>query len=167
MDAREKSIAGDANAPPPPTAKLEWELAMLVRGLEAVQRRRSYLLERAHYLVIRMIEADGPQTIGAIARRLILDDSTVTRQIAAMAKAGLVTKRANPHDARSALVHVSAAGTAAAAEMRKQRFARLDILFAEWSEDERAAAAAVIGRLNRSLHEVLQDAPEGQQEPAR
>jgi len=134
---------------------LEAELAMLVRGLEAVQRKRAYPLERAHYLLIRLIGEEGPQPIGEIARRLLLDGSTVTRQVAAMAAAGLVRKEANPADARSALVHATEAGIAKANAMRLQRFERLERLFHDWSEKERAECARVIGQLNASLRAVM------------
>lgn len=136
---------------------LETELAMLVRGLEAVQRRRAYPLERAHYLLVRLIGEEGPQPVGEIARRLLLDDSTVTRQVAAMTAAGLVRKKANPADARSALVHVTDAGLAKADAMRRQRFERMEHLFHDWTEEDRAECARVIGRLNVSLREVLSE----------
>ncbi len=134
---------------------LEAELALLVRGLEAVQRRRVYPLERAHYLLIRLIEEEGPKAIGEIARHLLLDASTVTRQVSAMADAGLVHKELNPSDARSALIHVTEAGLEKAAKMRLERFARLERLFNDWSEEDRSECAAVIARLNKSLREVV------------
>lgn len=149
------SNSGARHDPSPALAPLEAELALLVRGLEAVQRRRVYPLERAHYLLIRLVEAEGPKPVGEIARRLLLDDSTVTRQVAAMVECGLVRKEANPADARSALVHVTEKGVEKARAMREERFARLERLFHDWSEEERADCAAVIARLNRSLHTVV------------
>jgi DNA-binding MarR family transcriptional regulator len=146
----------------PVISELEEALAFLVRGLEAVQRRRSYPLERAHYLLIRLIEREGAQTIGAAARHLLLDDSTVTRQVGAMVQDGLIAKAANPDDARSTLLQVTDAGRARAEEMRQERLRRLKRLFGDWSASERAEGARVITRLNRSLSDVV-NAPE---EPA-
>jgi DNA-binding MarR family transcriptional regulator len=139
----------------PVIAELEEALAFLVRGLEAVQRRRTYPLERAHYLLIRLIEREGAQTIGAAARHLLLDDSTVTRQVAAMVRDGLIAKIANPDDARSSLLQVTKAGLARAEEMRRERLRRLDRLFRSWSGSERAEGARVITHLNRSLSDVV------------
>lgn len=138
-----------------PLERLEAELALLVRGLEAVQRRRNYPLERAHYLLIRLIEEEGPKRVGEVARRLMLDDSTVTRQVAAMAEAGFLRKEANPADARSALVHVTPAGHEKAGLMRRERLRRLETLFAGWSDERRLEGADVLGQLNRSLQKVI------------
>ena len=134
---------------------LEAEITMLARTLEAVQRRRAYPLERAAYLLIGLIEAEGPQPIGEIARRLLLDGSTVTRQVAAMEKAGLLTKAANPADARSALVDVTPLGRDKAATMRRARHERLQRIFAAWPDDERREAARVLARINLALRTSL------------
>jgi DNA-binding MarR family transcriptional regulator len=135
--------------------ELEEELAMLVRALEAIARRRTYRLERAHYLLIRLIMREGPQSIGQAARRLFLDDSTATRQIAAMERLRLVRKVSNPADARSAVVHVTALGIRRAEAMRAERLRRLDHLFESWKIGERLKAAGVLRRLNASLASVL------------
>jgi DNA-binding MarR family transcriptional regulator len=136
-------------------SELEAELALLVRALEAVQRRRSYPLERAHYLLIRLVEEEGPQTIGAAARRLFLDDSTVTRQVATMEQLGLIRKESNPADARSSVIHVTRTGFARAGSMRRQRLYRMKRLFARWTPPERRTCAKVLARLNTSLAEVI------------
>lgn len=70
---------------------LEYELTTLVRALEALNRRRNYPLERSHYLLLLQLSA-GPLSIGEIAERLLLDNSTVTRQINAMLKKELLKK---------------------------------------------------------------------------
>lgn len=142
-------------APAAGLEKLESELTMLVRTLEAVARRRAYRLERAHYLIIRLVADEGPQAIGAIAQRLFLDDSTVTRQVATMERLGLARKHNDPADARSTLVHVTALGVRRAREMRAERLRRLEHLSADWTRTERLAAATVLQRLNTSLARVL------------
>ena len=135
---------------------LEDEITLLARTLEAVQRKRAYPLDRAAYLLLRLIEAEGQQPVGAIARLLLLDDSTATRQVAAMAKAGLVRKRRNPADARSFVVEATAQGIAAAAEMRARRLARIGAMLEGWGEAERQAAAQTIGKLNAALRKSVE-----------
>jgi DNA-binding MarR family transcriptional regulator len=139
------------------TVALEGELAMLVRALEAVTRRRTYTLERAHYLLIRLIVQEGPQAIGQVARRLFLDDSTVTRQVAAMERLGLARKVSDPADGRSAVVHVTALGFRRAEAMRRERLRRLGRLFGGWEPAERQTAATVLRRLNESLAGILDE----------
>jgi DNA-binding MarR family transcriptional regulator len=134
---------------------LEGELAVLARALEAVTRRRTYRLERAHYLLIRLVMEEGPQSVGRAARRLFLDGSTVTRQVAAMERLGLARKTSDPADARSAVVHVTPLGVRRAEAMRAERLRRLDRLFAGWPPAERRTAARILRRLNESLAAVL------------
>lgn len=149
QDAAGTDRAEDAHA------KLEQALAMLTRLLEAVQRRRSYPLERAQYLLILLLEREGTLSIGEAARRLMLDESTATRQIAGMEQQGLVRKTVNPEDTRSALVSVTPEGSQRAAAMRAERMQRVAVLVASWTVEEREQAAEVLARLNKSLFEVL------------
>ncbi len=138
-------------------AGFEAEITMLARALEAVQRRRAYPLERAAYLLIGLIEAEGPQPVGEIARRLLLDGSTVTRQVAAMEKAGLVKKAAHPADGRSALVEATSLGRERAGAMRRARLQRLERMFAAWPAGERREAARVLARINLALRNSLEE----------
>lgn len=148
----------DENRDQPPgtgVADLERELAFLVRRLEAVQRHRSYPLKRAHYLLLLILERDGPQTAGHVAEELDLDASTVARQIAVMTDQGLVAKQADPSDARSGRLHATDRGLTRMAAMRTARLQRVDRLFADWPEDERRRLAMLLDRLNQSLAATL------------
>jgi DNA-binding MarR family transcriptional regulator len=138
---------------------LEWELMLLVRSLEAVQRKRSYPLERAHYLLLGVLEREGPQSIAALATHLLLDGSTVTRQVATMEDLGLVAKVPHPQDGRSSLIQATAQGRREAAKMRHLRLRRIGALLRDWDGKERASFAALLGKLNVSLAQVL-SAPE-------
>lgn len=135
--------------------ELEEALAFLVRGLEAVQRIRSYPLERAHYLLIGLIEREGAQTIGAAARHLLLDNSTVTRQVAEMARRGLIRKVPHPDDARSTLLEVTRKGSAEADTMRAERVARIRHMVRHWSGDDRRRGLEVLTHLNAALIDVV------------
>lgn len=146
------------------TERLEQEFAFLARSMEAINRKRAYPMERAHYLLLLRLQ-DGPRSIGSLATGLALDDSTVTRQVAAMEKAGLVRRRTNPADRRSALIEPTPEGSAGAAAMRALRLERIAALFADWSEADRAAFAAMLTRVNGLLAETLAGM-HGEAEPA-
>lgn len=133
-----------------PISRLEADLALLIRILESRYRRRHYPLERAHYLLLSAL-LEGPQRSGTLTGRLVLDHSTVTRQIAAMEKRDLVIKRADPQDKRSSLVEASPLGVRRAAEMRALRLQRLHALLAGWSADDVAQFAGLVARLNVDL----------------
>ncbi|EJW13538.1 Transcriptional regulator, MarR family [Rhodovulum sp. PH10] len=133
---------------------LEQEFAFLARALEAINRKRTYPMERAHYLLLLRLE-DGPASITTLATGLALDDSTVTRQVAAMEALGLVKRVAHPADRRSALIEPTAEGRARAAEMRAVRIERIGALFASWAAADRAALADYLGRVNGLLADML------------
>lgn len=134
---------------------LEQEIAVLARLLEALSRRRLYPLERSHYLLLLQL-ADGPRRIGELSKTLALDTTTVTRQVAAMDVRGLVTRRPDPEDRRSALVAQTPEGAACAGEMRQTRERRIARLVATWDRADVARFAGYIGRFNEALYERLE-----------
>jgi DNA-binding MarR family transcriptional regulator len=130
--------------------RLEPELASLVRRLEMNHRKRGYPMERAQYLLLAQIE-DGEKSSGEIAEALGLDHSTVVRQVAAVERLGFAERRPNPRDRRSVLVGVTRLGAASLEKMRVERRARLTVILAEWSEEERESFGAMLKRFNASL----------------
>jgi DNA-binding MarR family transcriptional regulator len=137
------------------TAAIEHELATLARVLEAAQRKRAYPLERAEFIILRRLAEAGPQNVGALARALLLDDSTMTRQVAALEEKKLVARRPDPADRRAGLIAVTPAGEKAMEEMRGLRAARIGGYVAKWTEAERRTLARLLARLNATLIESL------------
>lgn len=135
--------------------RLEQEIAVLARLLEALNRRRLYPLERSHYLLLLQL-AQGPRRIGDLSKTLALDATTVTRQVAAMEARGLVTRQADPEDRRSALVVQTPEGKTCAAEMRETRKRRIARLVASWDRAEVARFAGYLGRFNDALYDRLE-----------
>jgi DNA-binding MarR family transcriptional regulator len=132
-------------------AVLERELVVLTRLLEAAQRRTAYPMERAHYLVLSLVEAHGPQSIGGLAARLALDDSTVTRQVAAMERAGLLEKQQNPIDRRGMMIEATAHGLKEMRRMRTLRLDRIGRLMRRWDSAERRRFGTLLSAFNASL----------------
>ncbi|MGB3222267.1 MAG: MarR family transcriptional regulator [Desulforhopalus sp.] len=125
---------------------LEHQLTTLVRVLEALNRYRSYPLERAQYLLLLQL-IEGPLSIGELATRLLLDNSTVTRQINVMLKINLIEKIPNPNDARSTLVASTPTGREQAEAMHQLRLSRLRVTLENWSGDDKKALAGLTHRL--------------------
>jgi len=139
-------------------AILEHELGQLARVLEAMQRKRAYPLDRAQYLLLRVLETEGAISTAALAGLLLLDDSTVTRQIAAMEAADLVARKPNPNDGRSTLLHATRHGLAVARKMRRMRLDRIAHLVEDWTRGERDKLATLVTKLNASLKRSLAEA---------
>lgn len=136
-------------------AVLERELVVLTRLLEAAQRRTSYPLERAHYLVLSLVEEHGAQSIGGLAARLALDDSTVTRQVAAMERAGLLEKQQNPVDRRGMMIEATERGLKEMHRMRALRLERIGRLMRRWDSAERRRFGTLLSAFNGSLLEHI------------
>lgn len=137
-----------------PVERLEFQLAMLVRSLEALNRRRNHPLDRAHYLLLLQLR-DGSLSISDLAGRLALDDSTVTRQIAAMQRRGFVRKRTSPSDRRSTLVERTAEGAERAEAMHLVRRQNVAKLFSDWSVQEQTTFAEMLERTNAKVAATL------------
>ena len=134
-----------------PVVSIERELVLLARWLEAAQRRQHYPMDRASYLLLLRLDNDGPARVAVLASALGLDGSTVTRQVAALAERGWVTRAVDPQDARATVVTATRSGLAAMNELRDYRRSRVDTLFADWSAPERAELARVLAHLNEVL----------------
>lgn len=141
----------------PSVEALEYELAFLVRRLEAVRRRFNFGLERAHYLLLILLERNDRQSVGTLAEQVNLDASTVTRQVAAMKQAGLVNKLDNPDDRRGGFVTITETGRTAAANARARRLERVERAFRDWSEDDRREFARLTARYNDAVRDALNE----------
>lgn len=131
-------------------ARLEPELASLVRRLEMTYRRRGYPMERAHYLLLSLL-LDGEKSSAELAEALGLDHSTVVRQVAAVEERGYATRVPHPRDGRSMLLRATPEAAAAVAAMRRTRCERLDRLLADWPEAEREQFGTLLARFNAAL----------------
>jgi len=152
------TAAEDQGAAETNVETIEREIGELARVLEAMQRRRNYPLDRAQFLLLRVLEARGPTPTATLADLLLLDDSTVTRQIAAMEDAELVAREPNPNDRRSSLIHATRHGLTVMRKMRRMRLERIDRLIADWTTDERDTLAGLLTKLNGTLKRSLKDA---------
>lgn len=141
----------------PSIKALEYELAFLVRHLEAVRRRHDFCLERAHYLLLLLLEECDCQSVGCLAEQVNLDASTVTRQVAAMQRCGLVEKQPNPEDRRGGFMAITDKGREALEDMRQERLQRVGRHFTDWDEADRMQFAHLVSRFSHALSQSLYD----------
>ncbi|MEV1289310.1 MarR family transcriptional regulator [Micromonospora sp. NPDC049679] len=135
--------------------QIETEVALLMRLGEATRRATPVAahrsLDRAAYVILRHLQEAGPQNVSALAARLNLDGSTVTRQVSAIQRDGLVTREPDPHDGRGALIAPTRAGLHRVDAVRAARTAVYGEILADWSAEDRLALATLMRRLNESL----------------
>jgi DNA-binding MarR family transcriptional regulator len=127
----------------------------LVRAF--ARMKQQFLAATAHdvewssRMVMRILDQDGPMRSGALADRLDADPSTISRQVAALVRDGLVERRADPVDGRASLLVLTDRGVEVIAEheeLRKQHFGRL---VADWSAEELEIFATLLERFTHDF----------------
>ena len=144
---------------------IETEMAVLARSLELL-RRRSRIhrrMDRSAYLLLRTLDEAGPLPLHALAQRVGLDASTVTRQVATLEANGFAERRADPTDRRCCIVVPSARGRDLMHEVQGQRRQRFEEILAGWSAADRADLGRLLARLNQaiSVHALQLDSEDG------
>lgn len=132
---------------------IELELLKLVRHLENFGRRSSLYarVDRAGYLAMRVLDSLGPVNTNALAQALCLDSSTVTRQVTALERGGLIQRRPDPADRRSSIIMLTPEGRSSMREVELERQQRIEALVSDWDEAAQAGLRLALVRLNVSL----------------
>lgn len=143
----------------PAIGTIETEIALLIRRAEASRRATPMAphraLDRAAYVILRHLTDQGPTNVSAIADALSLDGSTVTRQVTALQRAGLVSRQPDPHDGRGTLVSPTASGRTRFAAVRAARRELYQRILADWSDGDRTALADLLHRLNAAIDDFV------------
>jgi DNA-binding MarR family transcriptional regulator len=135
--------------------RIETEVALLMRFGEATRRATGTaehrVLDRAAYVILRHLADAGPQNVSALAARLNLDGSTVTRQVSALQRDGLITRTPDPSDGRGTVISPTPAGLQRMAVVQAARTRLYGDMLADWNPDDRKSLARLLGRLNQAL----------------
>ncbi|MGC4771626.1 MarR family winged helix-turn-helix transcriptional regulator [Micromonospora sp. DT44] len=134
---------------------IETEVALLMRFGEATRRATGSaehrVLDRAAYVILRHLDAAGPQNVSALAARLNLDGSTVTRQVSALQRDGLITRTPDPTDGRGTVISPTTAGLQRMAAVQGARTRLYGDMLSDWSPEDRETLARLLNRLNQAL----------------
>ncbi|MEH0842213.1 MarR family transcriptional regulator [Micromonospora sp. CPCC 205711] len=135
--------------------RIETQVALLMRLGEATRRATGTaehrVLDRAAYVILRHLDTAGPQNVSTLAARLNLDGSTVTRQVSAMQRDGLITRAPDPADGRGTVISATPAGLQRMAAVQAARTRLYGDILADWTSDDRDTLATMLGRLNEAL----------------
>jgi DNA-binding MarR family transcriptional regulator len=104
-------------------------------------------------VLAQLDRAAGGLTLSALSSRLMVSNGNVTGLIEAMARDGLVERRQNPADGRSALISATAAGQALFARMAPAHQGWIDGLMAGMSRAEMVLALELLGKLKQSVRD--------------
>jgi DNA-binding MarR family transcriptional regulator len=137
-------------------ADIEYAVAELVRRLVATRPRHPGVaaLDRSAYLILHeVLRAPDPLTIQALARRLHVDLSTMSRQITAMERKALIDRVPAANDPRAHWVTATASGRRGFESMRAARQAVYQEILRDWSRADQEQLAVALQRLNQSIRE--------------
>jgi DNA-binding MarR family transcriptional regulator len=134
---------------------IETQVALLMRLGEATRRSTDVkphrALDRAAYVILRRLQQDGPQNVSALATALNLDGSTVTRQVTALQKDGLIERRRDPRDGRGTVIEATAVGLQQVDAVREARRSLYGTVLQDYSREERRELAATLERFTAAL----------------
>lgn len=139
------------------------ELVQLVRSLRelgaALPATGGRRLDLPAAAVLGHVGDAGPLRLSDLADRLCLDVSTVSRQVAALERAGWLDRAADPGDRRASLLALTDEGRAVLAERRRAAAALLREALPAWTEEELSDLAAGLSRLTTDLTAHRQASP--------
>lgn len=132
-------------------ADLETEMAALWQLSRARAREVSQVihprLDPTAYPLIAVLGRAEAMRPSELMRALHLDASTVSRQIAAVERLGLVTRVPDPSDARARLVALTPEARERVTDVRREQLARRKASLADWPPEDIAQLTRLLGRL--------------------
>ncbi|MGB3443041.1 MAG: MarR family transcriptional regulator [Actinophytocola sp.] len=93
-------------------------------------------VDRSTVMLLKTLVHQGPSRSSALAAAVHSDPSTVSRQIAAMVRDGLVERMADPEDGRASVLAATATGKALLEEQRRRLGLVLARVVQQWAPDD-------------------------------
>ncbi len=137
---------------------IERELTLLVRRAQKVSLRGGKMglpLDRAAYSILGRLCDAGAQRPGALAEHFYLEPSTISRQVAALEKAGLIERAADTEDGRASLLKLTGHGEEVLVATRNERRRVVHDLLSTWSAEDLTQFATLLAAFNAGLDQQL------------
>ena len=136
-------------------AGLERELMLIGRHhLSPVHPRSPGALDRSAYVLLSRLEAGRPMTAREISEALQLEISTVTRQVGAMLRAGLVERIPDPDGGLARKLRPTRTGLRRLAADREIYRAGIGRVVQDWSDGDRRRLEDLLRRLNEGIESL-------------
>ena len=133
---------------------LEEELAALLLRARASARDGARALDPrldpTAYPLVVLLGRTPTMRMSELGAALLLDKSTISRQVDAAVRVGLVERTVDPSDARARLVALTSAGRVRLAELQADRRARWEDALAGWAHDDIAQLTMLLAKLGRA-----------------
>lgn len=123
------------------------------RELTAFARRARHKASQLHpdlslvtYSVLDLITERGGCRAADVAAHFMLDKSTVSRQVGALEKLGLLARETDPDDQRGQILRATEAGLTLLRDASEQRRQAFTSRFNDWSDEDVARFADYLAR---------------------
>lgn len=141
---------------------IEQELTLLVRRAQKVHLRgglTEQVVERAAYGILAWLHDTGPLRPSALAAHFHLDASTISRQVASLEQAGLITREPDAEDRRACRLRLTEHGRGVLTTTRAERRGVVRELLQSWAPEDLASFASLLAAFNAGLDEHLTGDP--------
>jgi DNA-binding MarR family transcriptional regulator len=127
---------------------IQREMTIFARRARASAGRLHPELSLVSYTLLGHLEERDGCRATDLAAHYALDKSTVSRQVAALERAGLVERRLDPQDHRVQVLHLTDAGRRILGQVTESRRAAFRERLADWPEEDLARFAEYLVRYN-------------------
>ncbi|MER6334095.1 MarR family winged helix-turn-helix transcriptional regulator [Streptomyces sp. NPDC001034] len=127
---------------------IQREMTVFARRARASAGRIHPELSLVSYTLLGHLEESGGCRATDLAAHYALDKSTVSRQVAALERAGLIGRRPDPEDHRVQVLQLTEAGEEILARVTRRRRAAFRERLAQWPEEDLVRFAAYLERYN-------------------
>lgn len=148
----------------PPRAEIAEVADNVVALLRSFSRARARLLaaaaddvEWSAHLLLKCIATEGSMRASALAEFLKSDPSTVSRQVAALVRDGLLERRSDPADGRASLLALTPKADALVAEHDRKRLEQYEKMLEGWSDADLRRFAKMLARFTTAYETVTTD----------
>ena len=117
--------------------------------------KRGY--DKTSMMLLGALITEGPMRSSALAESVYSDPSTISRQVAALVKAGLVERRADQEDGRASLLAVSEEGRRLVRGQRARRNAAYARMVGHWTDADRSRFVELLERFVDEHEKFLPD----------
>jgi DNA-binding MarR family transcriptional regulator len=121
------------------------------RQRERVMRAAKVPLTRAGLGALRILERHAPMAVSDLARRLDVDQSTVSRQLRPLEEQRLVARTVDDEDRRVAWLALTAKGRRVLERTSEVWVADYELALTDWSAADRTRLGELLDRLRHDL----------------
>ncbi|MEU5741574.1 MarR family winged helix-turn-helix transcriptional regulator [Streptomyces tendae] len=127
---------------------IQREMTVFARRARASAGRMHPELSLVSYTLLGHLEERDGRRATDLAAHYALDKSTVSRQVSALERAGLIERRVDPDDHRVQVLHLTESGRQALDRVTERRRTAFRERLADWAEEDLLRFAGYLERYN-------------------